>query len=87
VPTRMFYFERLTHSEIANQLGIPAKTVKSRLHSARGRMRGYLERNSPTLERLARRGQPILQVANNTAESAPRVVTMSSRKSVVSMAA
>jgi RNA polymerase sigma factor (sigma-70 family) len=87
VPTRMFYFERLSHAEIADQLGIPAKTVKSRLHSARGRLRGFLERKSPTLERLTRKEQPVLQVADRTTETAAQVVAMPSRKSAVSMAA
>lgn len=40
--TRLFYFEELTLAEIAQVLGIPSQTVKSRLHTARARLRQRL---------------------------------------------
>jgi RNA polymerase sigma-70 factor, ECF subfamily len=39
---RLHYFEGLTHSEIAGDLGIPLGTVKSRSHRAHGRLGGLL---------------------------------------------
>ncbi len=35
---RMAWFEELTHSEIAERLGVPVGTVKSRSHRAHGRL-------------------------------------------------
>jgi RNA polymerase sigma-70 factor (ECF subfamily) len=39
---RIFYFEDKTHSVIAEELGLPLGTVKSRLRLALGKMRGLL---------------------------------------------
>jgi DNA-binding transcriptional regulator LsrR (DeoR family) len=86
VATRMFYFEYLTQAEIATQLDIPEKTVKSRLHSARGRLKETLERSSPTLDRLARQGLLMLQVADHTTNAA-QVVALPGQGPAISMAA
>ena len=40
---RIFYFEDKTHSVIADELGLPLGTVKSRLRLAVGKLRGLLE--------------------------------------------
>lgn len=40
---RIFYFEDKTHSTIADELGLPLGTVKSRLRLAVARLRGLLE--------------------------------------------
>jgi RNA polymerase sigma-70 factor (ECF subfamily) len=40
---RIFYFEDKTHSAIADELGLPLGTVKSRLRLAVARLRGLLE--------------------------------------------
>ncbi|MEK7476109.1 MAG: sigma-70 family RNA polymerase sigma factor [Candidatus Coatesbacteria bacterium] len=42
VVTFMFYMEDRPHAEIAEFLGLPTSTVKSRLHSARGRLKEHL---------------------------------------------
>jgi RNA polymerase sigma-70 factor (ECF subfamily) len=39
---QLAYFEGLTHSEIAERLGIPMGTVKTRLRLAYGRLRQSL---------------------------------------------
>lgn len=86
IATRMYYFEHMSHAEIADRLQVPAKTVKSRLHSARGRLRVSLERQSPTLARLALRSRPVLQVACRSVE-APEIIQLPTRAHSVSMAA
>ncbi len=40
----LFYWENLGVAEIGHVLGVPAGTVKSRLHRARGQLRSELER-------------------------------------------
>ena len=40
---RIFYFEEKPHSVIAEELGLPLGTVKSRLRLALGRLRRLLE--------------------------------------------
>ena len=42
---RLFYFDDLSHQQVADYLGIPAKTVKSRLFSARKRLEPTLVRH------------------------------------------
>lgn len=44
VPAVLFYMEDYEIKEIARMLRLPAGTVKSRLHRARGKMRGYLQK-------------------------------------------
>lgn len=83
--TRMFYYDRLTHAEIADRLKVPSKTVKSRLHSARGRLRASLNRQSPTLDRLARENRPVLGVACRATSS--QTIELPARAASVSMAA
>lgn len=86
IATRMFYYDQLSHAEIAERLRIPAKTIKSRLHSARGRLRTALEHRSPTLDRLAVARRP--QLSLTRASAAPRVVALPARtRDTVSMAA
>ncbi|HAA74650.1 TPA: hypothetical protein DCE37_05970 [Candidatus Latescibacteria bacterium] len=63
IATRMLYYEHLSHAEIAHQLKLPPKTIKSRLHAARGRLRISLTRQTPTLERLVREARPRLSVS------------------------
>jgi RNA polymerase sigma-70 factor (ECF subfamily) len=41
----LFYFQDLSHDEVAKHLNIPAKTVKSRLFSARRRLEPTLRRH------------------------------------------
>jgi len=77
--TRMFYYEHLSHAEIADRLHIPAKTLKSRLHAARGRLR-----QTPTLDRLAI-PRPLLVVASSSPSS--QLVALPDKKKAVSMAA
>ena len=43
LPVALYYGEEMTIGEIANALGIPAGSVKSRLHRARTVLRGRLE--------------------------------------------
>ena len=83
--TRMFYYEHLSHAEIAHRLNVPPKTVKSRLHSARGRLKLSLKKQSPTLDRLARESRPILAVACHAA--AAQIIQLPARAESVSMAA
>lgn len=83
--TRMFYYEHLSHAEIARRLKVPSKTVKSRLHAARGRLKRTLKKQSPTLDRLAREGRPILAVACHAA--AGQLIQLPARAESVSMAA
>jgi len=45
---RLSSWEELTPSEIAKAMGLPAVTVRSRLHRARKRLRGELLQLSPT---------------------------------------
>jgi RNA polymerase sigma-70 factor, ECF subfamily len=40
---RLRYSDDLTQAEVARQLGVPERTVKVRLHRARGRLRTMLE--------------------------------------------
>jgi RNA polymerase sigma factor (sigma-70 family) len=84
-PTRMFYYEHLSHAEIADQLQIQPKTVKSRLHSARRKLRVTLSRKSSVLERLAQSHAPVLEVAN--LDDTTRLIHLPERPSSVSMAA
>jgi RNA polymerase sigma factor (sigma-70 family) len=42
-----FYFDGLSHKEIAGQLGATSKAVSSRLERARARLRSSLNRNQP----------------------------------------
>jgi RNA polymerase sigma factor (sigma-70 family) len=83
--TRMFYYEHLSHAEIADRLNVPAKTVKSRLHSARGRLKRSLTKQSPTLDRLARVSRPLLTIAGQAA--ATQIIQLPARAESVSMAA
>ena len=46
---RLSHLEQLTHPEIADRLGIPIGTVKSRSHSAYAKLRAAL---SPTVEQV-----------------------------------
>ena len=85
-PTRMFYFDQLSHAEIADRLQIQPKTVKSRLHSARGRLRTTLSRRNSILERMASIGAPSLEVST-VAAGPSQVVQLPTRTSAVSMAA
>lgn len=43
----MFYLDEMTLAEIADALGLPLGTVKSRLHYARLKLKQQFERNSP----------------------------------------
>ena len=43
VPLMLFYYEGYSTAEIASLLGIPEKTVSTRLFRARGRLRDYLK--------------------------------------------
>jgi len=81
----MFYYEHLSHAEIADQLQIQPKTVKSRLHSARRKLRVTLSRKSSVLERLAQSHAPVLEVAN--LDDTTRLIHLPERPSSVSMAA
>ena len=81
----MFYYEHLSHGEIADRLNVPAKTVKSRLHSARGRLKRSLTKQSPTLDRLARVSRPLLTIAGQAA--ATQIIQLPARAESVSMAA
>lgn len=44
VPMVLFYYQRMKLSEIADVLGVPEGTVKSRISIARNRLKGELER-------------------------------------------
>jgi len=44
VPMVLFYYQRMKLSEIADVLGVPEGTVKSRLSMAKSRLKGELER-------------------------------------------
>lgn len=43
VPLMLFYYEGYSTAEIASLLGIPEKTVSTRLFRAKGRLRNYLK--------------------------------------------
>ena len=43
VPLMLFYYEGYSTAEIASLLGIPEKTVSTRLFRAKGRLRDYLK--------------------------------------------
>ncbi|MTI96290.1 MAG: sigma-70 family RNA polymerase sigma factor [Firmicutes bacterium] len=43
IPVILYYFQELTVQEISQVLGIPPGTVKTRLHSARGKLKTLLE--------------------------------------------
>ena len=43
VPLMLFYYEGYSTAEIASLLGIPEKTVSTRLFRAKGKLRNYLE--------------------------------------------
>ena len=47
VAARLHYFEGYAQPDIARMLGLPLTTVKKRLHSARRRMRGWLDERPP----------------------------------------
>ena len=86
IATRMLYYEHLSRADIAHQLKLPPKTIKSRLHAARGRLRTSLTRQTPTLERLVREARPRLSVSAVHARP-PHVVELPVRPGTVSMAA
>jgi RNA polymerase sigma-70 factor (ECF subfamily) len=41
------HFTELSYEEIADVVGVPVKTVKSRLHTARTRLQGLLSVGEP----------------------------------------
>jgi RNA polymerase sigma factor (sigma-70 family) len=69
IVTTMFYIEDRSHKEIAGFLEVPTSTVKSRLHSARGRLKedlmtavaGELRRHAPD-DSFARRVAKAIEV-------------------------
>ena len=82
---KMYYYERMSQAEIATRLKIEPKTVKSRLHAARGRLKRTLTHRCPTLDRIAREGRPLLAVACHKA--AGQIIQLPAHADSVQMAA